>query len=94
MEKNIYLNENHQYIYEKFINCLMKGGKKGIAEQIFSQACMYIKLNEYKDRNFIYKAIRNVKPLIELQNQQKGFRNKLIKPIPIKSTRGYKLAIQ
>ena len=96
MEKNYYSNGTIivKNLFDKFINCLMKGGNKSIAEQIFTESCMLIKMNAQKDRNFIYKAIRNIKPLIELQNQQKGFRNKLIKPIPIKSNRSYKLAIQ
>lgn len=80
-------------IYNLFVNRVMKRGKKQVSEKIVATCCMLIKMKELKDRNFLYKAISNAKPLLELKPQQKGFRKKLFKPIPIKSNRGLKLAI-
>lgn len=77
----------------------MKRGEKNVSEKILGTCCMLIKMRNHRNSgigsgsNFVMKAIRNVKPLVELKNQQKGFRKKLMKPIAINSNRGYKLAI-
>merc|ERR1712048_195230 len=81
----------------KFINCLMKGGNQHKAEKILQKCCMYIKMKQDKPSlPFIFQAVHNVKPLIELKNQQSSQSSKRSKPkpVPIPSKRGERLAIQ
>lgn len=80
-------------IYKKFVNTLMKRGEKSVSEKILGTCCMLIKMRNRASTSFVIKAIQNVKPLVELKSQQKGFRKKSMKPIAINSNRGYKLAI-
>jgi ribosomal protein S7 len=77
----------------------MREGNQHQAEKIFHQSCMLIKVREGKQSlRFLYRGLRNVRPLLELRNQQgqgKGSRRKQ-KPVPapVSSKRGEKLAIQ
>lgn len=80
-------------IHQKFINALTKRGQKHISEHVLRNSLTLIKMKELKDLHFLSKAIRHAKPLIQLKNLQQGFRKKLLKPLPINSNRGYKLAI-
>jgi ribosomal protein S7 len=100
MSKTSLFNNNYNFfteeqIYLKFLNIFMKSGKKHLAEKILMKSCFFIttKQNTLQSIHFIAVALQNVKPLIELKSQQTGFRKKLMKPVPISSNRGYKLAI-
>lgn len=79
------------------MNCLVKNGNRGVVERMLFQCCAFIKLkNRIGSRRFIYQAIHNVKPLIELKNlqKQKGSRRSKAKAAPIPTRRAEKLAIQ
>ena len=99
-EKNTFLfnqvlkqNNHHDVVYKKFLNTLMKRGEKNVSEKILASCCFLIKTKNSRNSSFILTAIRNVKPLVELKHVQKGFRKNLMKTVPIKSDRAYKLAI-
>jgi len=84
-------------VVTKFTNSLMKGGNQQKAEGILRRCRMFIKVKGKKTSIFLYQAIQNVKPLVELKNQQKskGSRRKQKStPAPISQKRGIKLAIQ
>ncbi len=89
--------EAHLSVITKFINSLMKGGKQQKAENILRCCRMFTKIKIKKTSKFLYQAIQNVKPLVELKNQQKnkGSRRKQKStPASISSKRSIKLAIQ
>jgi hypothetical protein len=84
-------------VVNKFTNSLMKGGNQQKAEKILRRCRMFIKIKGKKTSKFLYQAIQNVKPLVELKNQQKskGSRRKQKStPAPISQKRGIKLAKQ
>jgi hypothetical protein len=92
VSKEAYLN-----VVTKFTNSLMRGGKQQKAEGILRRCRMFIKIKGKKTSKSSYQAVQNVKPLVELKNQQKskGSRRKQKStPAPISPKRGVKLAIQ
>ena len=61
-------------LVSKFVNCLMWGGKKSTAQQVFYDAMNIIGKN-VKDAEALEvfeKAINNVKPLIEVRSKRIG----------------------
>ena len=89
--------EAYSDVVNKFTNSLMKGGNQQKAEGILRRCRMFIKIKGKKTSKFSYQAIQNVKPLVELKNQQKskGSRRKQKStPAPISQKRGIKLAVQ
>ena len=57
----------------KFINYLMKGGKKGVAEKIFYNALDIIKQKTKSDGVKIFeKAIENTSPMVEVKSRRIG----------------------
>jgi len=62
------LSEYHLPIINKFINQLMRNGKKSIAEKLVYASFNYISLKKKKNPFLIVKkAIQNSKPLVELK---------------------------
>ena len=81
------------FIIRKFINQLMKNGKKVSSEKIIKNILIKISLKGYSPVNVITLAINNVKPLIEVKNiRLKG--NSFQVPFPIKVSRQISLAIK
>ena len=57
----------------KFVNYIMNGGKKGIAEKIFYGAMNHIKQRTKTDGMKIFeKAIENVSPSVEVKSRRIG----------------------
>ena len=55
-------------LVEKFINCLMKQGKKSIARRIFADAIDVIKTRTKEEPMDVFsKALLNVTPLVEVR---------------------------
>ena len=68
----IFIPENSTPLQEKFINYLMKGGKKNTARKIFNQTLQIIsEKDQYPDKVF-EKAITNVKPNLEVKAKRIG----------------------
>lgn len=68
-----YIPEGSDPMIEKFINCLMKQGKKSIARKIFADTLDVIKTRT-KDAplEVFNKAILNVTPLVEVRPKRVG----------------------
>jgi len=78
----------------KFINCLMKDGKKSIAEWIFYSALELIeKKTKQEGIQVFYKAIENVKPILEVRPRRIGGATYQI-PMEVKPHRQITLAIR
>jgi len=78
----------------KFINHLMKNGKKSMAEKIFYQAMEIIK-NQTKGNpiNIFETAISNVAPSLEVKTKRVGGANYQI-PVPVDEYRKITLAMR
>lgn len=79
----------------KFINQLMKGGKKSLSESLFSKALDLIKeKNTEKDPLEIFKrAVENIKPLVEVRSRRVGGATYQV-PMEVRSDRRQSLAIR
>jgi len=77
-----------------FINCLMKKGKKGQAEQIFYGALEIMKKkNGDPTLNTFKQAMENVKPALEVKSRRVGGANYQV-PIEVRAERQNSLAIR
>ena len=58
----------------KFINCLMTGGKKSVAQQVFYDAMDVIskKVSDVGELEAFETAVNNVKPLLEVRSKRIG----------------------
>ena len=61
-------------LVSKFINCLMKAGKKSLAQRIFYDACDEIKkrLKGTDPLDVFLTAVQNVKPLLQVRSRRVG----------------------
>ena len=76
----------------KFMNYLMFGGKKGVAEQIFYGAMDIIRSRTKKDGVEIFKlAIKNAGPMLEVKSRRIGGANYQV-PIEVAKHRQFFLA--
>jgi small subunit ribosomal protein S7 len=80
----------------KFINCLMKDGKKATATRVFYDAMDQIKKRMPPDTNPIdvfTQAIENVKPVLEVRSRRVGGANYQV-PMQVKRERQQSLSIR
>ncbi len=86
----VYNNE----VVTKFINGLMRKGKRSIAEKIFYSSMDLIE-KQTKDKGIevFLKAIENVKPLLEVKSRRVGGATYQV-PVEIKSSRKEALAFR
>jgi len=76
----------------KFVNYLMKRGKKGVAEKIFYDAMDIIqKKTKTKGVEIFEEAVKNVAPMLEVKSKRVGGATYQV-PIEIPKTRQYFLA--
>ena len=76
----------------KFINFLMKGGKKGVAEKIFYNSLDIIKQKTKSDGVKIFeKAIENASPMVEVKSRRVGGATYQV-PIEVPKSRKFFLA--
>jgi small subunit ribosomal protein S7 len=82
-------------IVAKFINCLMHGGKKSIAQKVFYDAMDIIgkKLPDEEPVEVFEKAITNVKPLLEVRSKRVGGASYQV-PMQVKPKRQQSLAFR
>lgn len=93
---SLYINHptnQHKILMTKFSNILMKKGEKHVSEKILIKTFQLLRKSKMNSAFFLKTALRRVKPLVEVKNKKKGSRKKVLKAIPIKTFRGYKLAI-
>lgn len=78
----------------RFINVIMKDGKKSLAERLFYKALDVIKEKSKKDPLEVFKqAVDNVKPSLEVKSRRVGGSTYQI-PVEVKSDRRVALAIR
>lgn len=78
----------------KFINCLMKCGKKSVAERIFYGALERIRSQTKEDPlELFHKAIKNVSPVLEVKSRRVGGANYQV-PVEVSPKRQESLAIR
>ncbi|MFN3476057.1 MAG: 30S ribosomal protein S7 [Candidatus Methylomirabilales bacterium] len=78
----------------KFINCLMRDGKKSLAERIFYKAMRIIEERLKIDPQKMFKqAIDNVKPVLEVKPRRVGGATYQV-PVEVRPERRISLAIR
>ncbi len=84
----------HDKLVAKFINGLMRRGKKSVAERIFYRALDLIKDKIHSDPLKIFQqAMENVKPLIEVRPRRVGGATYQV-PVEVRPERKTSLAIR
>jgi len=78
----------------KFINCIMREGKKSIAEKIFYSAMEIVQQRTKQDPlELMKKAIKNVSPVLEVKSRRVGGANYQV-PVEVPPKRQESLAIR
>ncbi len=78
----------------KFVNVLMKAGKKSVAERIIYGALEQIKNKSNKDPLEIFNlAVSNVKPVVEVKSRRVGGANYQV-PVEVRPVRRVALAMR
>jgi len=78
----------------KFVNVLMKAGKKSVAERIIYGALEQIKKKSNKDPMEIFNlAVSNVKPVVEVKSRRVGGANYQV-PVEVRPVRRVALAMR
>ncbi|HUL22494.1 MAG TPA: 30S ribosomal protein S7 [Thermodesulfobacteriota bacterium] len=84
----------HDALTAKFINGIMRRGKKSLAEGIFYQALDIIKEKTHSDPAKVFsQAMNNVKPLIEVRPRRVGGATYQV-PVEVRPERKVALAIR
>jgi len=79
----------------KFINCMMEGGKKSVAQRVFYDA-MKIISDKVKDKDALTvfeTAVNNVKPLFEVRSKRVGGASYQV-PMQVRPSRQQSLALR
>lgn len=72
-KRTLHISENSSPLQEKFINCVMKDGKKSTAEGIFRDAMAILAEKGQKNPVGTFeKAIDNIKPSLEVKPKRIG----------------------
>ena len=78
----------------KFVNVLMKAGKKSVAERIIYGALEQIKKKTSKDPLEVFTlAVNNVKPVVEVKSRRVGGANYQV-PVEVRPIRRVALAMR
>ncbi len=78
----------------KFINCVMKDGKKSVAEQIVYGAFDLIEQKTKKDSLEIFsKALENARPLVKVVSKRVGGQNYQV-PLPVTDKMGQAISFR
>ena len=78
----------------KFVNVLMTGGKKSVAERIMYGALTQITTKSGKDAVEVFnQALSNVRPMVEVKSRRVGGANYQV-PVEVRSVRRMSLAMR
>ena len=82
-------------LVSKFINCLMRDGKKTVADKIFYKAMTEIekKIKDKSPLEVFKTAVGNVKPIVEVKSRRVGGANYQV-PVKVEPKRQQSLAIR
>ena len=80
---------------QRFVNRMMKAGKKSVAQRLFYHAIELLKerAKQQDPIDIFNRAVRNVTPLLEVKARRVGGSTYQV-PIEVKQSRGAALAIQ
>lgn len=87
--------KHNSKVAAKFVNCMMKSGKKTVAYKIFYDALGLIE-RRVKDKEAIEvfeKAVQNVRPSVQIRSKRVGGSNYQV-PMPVNPKRSQALAIR
>ena len=75
----------------KFVNCIMSGGKKSVAQRIFYDAMEVLRerFPEKEPVEVLEGAVSNVRPMVEVRSKRVGGMTYQV-PVEVKSTRSRK----
>jgi small subunit ribosomal protein S7 len=79
----------------KFINCIMQGGKRTVAQGIFYGALELVRgrITDREPLDVFRQAVENVKPLVEVRSKRVGGANYQV-PVEVSSKRQRNLAFR
>jgi small subunit ribosomal protein S7 len=78
----------------KFINCLMKKGKRSVAQSILYRALDVVKQKTKDDPLPVFqKAVNNVRPIVEVKSRRVGGSTYQV-PTEVRASRGQALSIR
>lgn len=78
----------------KFVNILMKSGKKSVAEKIVYGALDQVtKKSSDEALNVLNKALENIRPMVEVKSRRVGGATYQV-PVEVRSNRGQTLAMR
>lgn len=81
-------------VVSKFINCLMRDGKRSVAESIFYQALDQIQAKIGRDALEVFKeALENVRPSLEVRSRRVGGATYQV-PVDVRPDRALTLSIR
>ncbi|OIN97494.1 30S ribosomal protein S7 [Candidatus Desantisbacteria bacterium CG1_02_38_46] len=84
----------HNLIIGRFINGLLRKGKKSLAQEIFYSSFDIIKERTKKEPEEVFKkAIENVKPFLEVKSRRVGGATYQV-PVEVREKKGIGLAIR
>lgn len=85
----------NEYLVSRFVNSLMKDGKKSVAERIFYGALdiLFLKQKEEEVIEVFKSAIENVRPSLEVKSRRVGGSTYQV-PIEVQADRSQSLAIR
>jgi len=84
----------HDLLIAKFMNCLMKDGKKAVAEQIVYDAFDVIEARTKEDPvRVFHKAIENARPAVEVKSRRVGGSTYQV-PVEVRNERQTALALR
>lgn len=92
-KKCIYIPENSNPLQEKFINYIMKDGKKNTARKIFRDTMKQMSEKDMHPEKMFEKAVQNVKPTLEVRAKRIGGAVYQI-PVEVKAERQLALAFR
>jgi small subunit ribosomal protein S7 len=71
-KKCLYIPEGSNPLQEKFINYIMKEGKKNVARRIFKETMEVISVKEKQPEKVFEKAVEMVRPTLEVRAKRIG----------------------
>jgi len=94
----VYLKPDPRYksmLAAKFINCIMSGGKKSVAQRIFYDAMEVLRerFPEKEPVEVLEGAVSNVRPMVEVRSKRVGGMTYQV-PVEVKPKRQQSLALR
>ncbi|MBF0210084.1 MAG: 30S ribosomal protein S7 [Desulfamplus sp.] len=85
---------NQDHLVSKFVNCIMKDGKKSVAQKVFDNALLLVEKRIGEPSLSVFeKAVNNIKPSVEVKSRRVGGSTYQV-PTEIKSSRQTALAFR